>query len=174
MPVSTQHPSMHHLVESPLDDPPARFARRPFYAETVALLRGVRDHDLASLSALCDDDFGIVDVDPSGAARPIRTRAEWVAWFRELFATLDAMDATTDSEILGYHAVRDGALGYSVLEFRQTLAVGPHVATFDCVATIVWKRTEAGWREARWHASVISSDVPEALAAGPGAASTAA
>ncbi len=55
-------------------------------------------------------------------------------------------------------------LGYSVLEFRQSLAIGRHEATFDCVATIIWKRTDSGWREARWHASVVSSDVPAALA----------
>ncbi len=62
-----------------------------------------------------------------------------------------------------YHAVRESGLGYSVLEFRQTLTVGPHTATFDCVATIIWKQTIRGWREARWHASVISSVVPDEL-----------
>jgi ketosteroid isomerase-like protein len=150
-------------VESPLDEPPQQFAAEPFYGETLTLLRSVRDHDFAMLSHLCDDDFGIVDVDPAGNARPIRTRAEWEAWFHELFATLDAMSARTDSIVLDYHAVRESELGYSVLEFRQTLTVGSHTATFDCVATIIWKQTVRGWREARWHASVISSDIPDEL-----------
>ena len=35
----------------------------------------------------------------------------------------------------------------------------------DCVATIVWKKTTRGWREARWHGSVVSSDVPDELQA---------
>lgn len=148
---------------SPLDHPPAHFEEQPFYGETLTLLRSVRDHDFETLAWLCDDDFGIVDVDPSGSARPIRNRREWEAWFHELFATLDSMSAATDSEILDYQAMREDTMGMSVLDFRQSLTVGDLVATFDCVATIVWKQTEQGWREARWHASVISSDVPDEL-----------
>ena len=148
---------------STLDDPPQHFSDSPFFSETLTLLRSVRDHDFDTLAALCDDDFGIVDVDPSGAARPIRDRAAWEAWFHELFATLNAMGGSTDSRIENYQAVAADDLGYSVLDFTQTLTVGDHVASFECVATIVWKRTDAGWREARWHASVISSDVPHEM-----------
>ena len=50
-------------------------------------------------------------------------------------------------------------LGYSVVEFRQYLDVAGVVSTFHCVATIVWKRKHKVWREARWHVSVLSSDV---------------
>jgi len=148
---------------SPLDDPPARFVDTPFFGETVTLLRSVRDHDFDTLAALCDDDFGIVDIDPEGHARPIRDRAGWEAWFRELFATLDAMGATTDSTIDGYQAMVEGTMGYSVLDFTQTLVVGDLRASFECVATIIWKQTGRGWQEARWHASVISSDIPAEL-----------
>jgi ketosteroid isomerase-like protein len=154
------------ITSSPLDTPDPRFADEPFYAETLTLLRSVRDHDFDTLAALCDDDFGIVDVDPAGNARPIRDRVGWEAWFHELFATLDSMQATTDSTITGFQSIATADMAYSVLDFTQTLAVGPHVATFECVATIVWKRTDDGWREARWHASVISSDVPAELHAG--------
>src|SRR6056297_1374965 len=149
---------------SPLENPPAHFLGEPCCAETLILLRSVRDHDFDTLAGLCDDDFGIVDVDPEGNARPIRDRAGWEAWFHELFATLTTMAATTDSTVDDYHAVVDGALGYSVLYFTQTLTVGEHVASFETVATIIWKQTSDGWREARWHASVISSDVPAELA----------
>ena len=146
-----------------LDNPSSDFARQPFYDLTVALLRSVRDHDFATLAALCDDDFGIVDIDVAGTARPIRSRTEWEAWFTTLFATLRSMDATTDSVIRDYRALRQDSLGFGVLEFQQTVQVGSHVATFECVATIVWKLTADGWREARWHASVISSDIPVQL-----------
>jgi hypothetical protein len=146
---------------SQLERPPSQFADQPFYTETIALLRSVRDHDFDTLSELCDDDFGIVDVDPAGAARVIRDRAEWEAWFRELFATLDALHASTDSEILDFRATAHDTMGFSVLEFRQLLAMGEHVATFDCIATIVWKHTPDGWREARWHGSVISAVIPD-------------
>lgn len=148
-----------------LDDPSVAFADQPFYEETLTLLRCVRDRDLATLAALCDDDFGIVDIDVDGTARPIRDRAEWVEWFTTLFATLESMGAATDSLILDYRALSEGALGFGVLEFQQSLTVGRHVATFECVATIIWKLTAEGWREARWHASIISSDVPPELAA---------
>lgn len=146
-----------------LDDSSPAFGDQPFYDETVVLLQSVRDHDFAALSALCDDDFGIVDIDVSGTAHPIRDRAEWEKWFTNLFATLKGMNAATDSLILDYKALRQGALGFGVLEFQQTLTVGHHVATFECVATIIWKLTPQGWREARWHASIISSDIPAAL-----------
>jgi ketosteroid isomerase-like protein len=167
---STLHPpAPRGTSPSPLETPPARFLDAPFFQETLTLLRSVRDHDFDTLAALCDDDFGIVDVDPSGAARPITDRAGWEEWFHELFATLTAMNATTDSTIEDYRAVESTDMGFSVLDFTQTLTVGDLEARFDCVATIVWKRTPDGWREARWHASVISADVPAALR--PGGAS---
>ncbi len=153
-------PVSNDTTRSMLDHDQERFAARSFFSETLTLLRSVRDHDFDTLAALCDDDFGIVDVDPAGAARPIRDRAGWEAWFRELFATLDSMGASTDSRIDDYHAVAGEDLGYSVLDFTQTLTVGDHTASFECIATIIWKKVDAGWREARWHASVISSDVP--------------
>ncbi len=136
----------------------------PYFAQTVELLRSVRNHDFDSLAELCDDDFGIVDLDQSGGSVMIRTRAEWEAWFRRLFSELDAAGADTDSEIIDYQAVAGSELGYSVVEFRQSLSVGGHTGLFDCVATIVWKQTPGGWREARWHVSLLSADIPEALA----------
>ena len=148
---------------SPLDTPNVQFADQPFYSETIELLRCVRDHDFTALATLCDDDFGIVDVDPAGAARVVRDRAGWEAWFHELFATLDALTAATDSEVLDYRAIAHDTMGFSVLEFRQYLTIGDHTATFDCVTTIVWKHTPAGWREARWHGSVVSSIVPDGM-----------
>ena len=136
------------------------FEDQPFYNETVRLLQSIRDRDFDTLAALCDDDFGIIDV---GSERPIRTRGEWERWFTTMFASLDGMGAETSAVILDYQGLRQGALGFGVLEFRQILRAGRHVATADCVATIIWKLTPTGWREARWHASVISSQAPAAL-----------
>ena len=150
---------------SPLDASPVRFADQPFYDETLTLLRSTRDHDFDALAQLCDDDFGIVGIGPSGTPRPIRSRKEWEDWFSSLFSALRAVNADTDTTILDYKAVRSGPFGFSALEYRQTLALEGLVASFECIATIVWKLTPDGWREARWHASVISSDVPEALMA---------
>ena len=145
---------------SPLDRPPTRFAHRPFYVHTLTLLRSVRDRDYATLEHFCDDDFGIVDVAPDGSSRVAHNRLEWERWYHELFAILERLDASTDSEILDYHSVKEGTLGYSVVEFRQSLTIADVTATFDCIATVVWKKTPQGWREARWHGSVVSSDVP--------------
>ena len=41
--------------------------------------------------------------------------------------------------------------------------IGEHTATFECAATIIWKKTKRGWREASWHGSVISSEIPDEL-----------
>jgi ketosteroid isomerase-like protein len=154
------------LPPSPLDGPHPEYQDQPFFAETVALLRAVRDHDFDTLADLCDDDFGIVDIAPDGSGVPIRTRAEWEAWFRDtLFPKLDAMGAHTDSAVTGYQALQRGELGYGVLDFRQTLTVAGLTATFHCIATLIWKHTSDGWKESRWHCSVISSDVPPELLA---------
>ncbi len=148
---------------SQLDVPPAAHTGKPYLNETLTLLRCVRDHDFATLAALCDDDLGIVDIAPSAGNVAIRTRSEWEDWFHTLFSTLDVMGAATDSEVLAYDAVAGTDLGYGVLEFRQSLTVGPDTATFDCIATIVWKRVGERWIESRWHCSVLSSHVPPAL-----------
>lgn len=148
---------------SPLDRPSTPLTGKPFAQETLTLLRSVRDHNYDALAALCDDDFGIVDGDHTGRISIIRTRAEWEQWFRTLFATLGSMGARTDSEVTRYDAQESAAMGFSALEFRQLLGLGEHQATFECVATIVWKRTATGWKEARWHVSIVSADVPEAM-----------
>lgn len=144
----------------------SRWADTPFFSETVELLRSVRDHDFESLAELCDDDFGIVDLDQSGGSVMIRTRTEWEAWFRRLFSELGAVSASTDSEIVDYHASEATDMGFSVVEFRQSLGLGELIAYFDCVATIVWKRTPDGWKEARWHVSLLSSDIPDGFPVG--------
>jgi len=149
---------------SKIDDADASpWAGEPYFAETVTLLRSVRDHDFDTLAALCDDDFGIVDLDQAGQNVMVRTRDDWEEWFRRLFGELDAASATTDSEIVNYGAVSGAELGFSVVEFRQSLSVGEHTGLFDCVATIVWKLTSGGWKEARWHVSLLSADIPDAL-----------
>lgn len=137
------------------------WSNSPFFAETVELLRSVRDHDFDSLADLCDDDFGIVDLDQSGGSVMVRTRPEWENWFRRLFTELDAVGAATDSEILDYQALATDEMGFGVVEFRQSLTLADMKALFDCVATIVWKRTDSGWKEARWHVSLLSTDIPE-------------
>ena len=78
---------------------------------------------------------------------------------------LEQMGARTDSEIIGYDALSRGDLGYGVLDFVQTLTMDGVTARFECIATLIWKRTPLGWRESRWHCSVISCDVPEVMRA---------
>ena len=147
-------------MSSPLDRPYPQFEARPFFAETIELLLSVRDHDFETLAERCDDDFGIVDIAPDGGNVAIRTRAEWEGWFHSLFDQLDTMGAVTDSEIIAYDAVESTDMGFSVLEFRQLLSIGDLVATFDCMTTIVWKRRDDRWLEARRHGSVLASAVP--------------
>ena len=142
----------------------SEWADAPYFDLTVELLRSVRDHDFDTLAARCDDDFGIVDLDQSGGNVMVRTREEWEAWFRRLFSELDAVGAATDSMITNYQALAGQDLGYSVVEFQQSLTLGEHTGLFDCVATIIWKNTPDGWKESRWHVSLLSADIPEALA----------
>lgn len=165
--LATTPPSSSAVKHSSRLDHPSqrRFETQPFFTLTTSLLRAVREHDFDTLATLCDDDAGIVDVDPSGASVMVRTREDWEGWFHGLFAALDGLGAETDSLVRDYRAFVDAGLGWSVLEFDQFLEVGEHVATFHCVATLIWKRTEDGWREARWHCSVLSQDIPDELLA---------
>ncbi|MGB3617019.1 MAG: nuclear transport factor 2 family protein [Catalinimonas sp.] len=134
----------------------------PFLEETHTLFRCVSEHDFDTLADLCDDDFGIVDLNEEGKNVVVDDRAGWENWFRTLFARLKAMNARTDTTIQDYQALQDGNLGYGVVKFRQHLYVGEHTFNFDCVATIIWKRVGDRWKESRWHCSLIKSDLPGA------------
>ena len=132
---------------------------KPFYEKTILLFNYVRDNNFEDLAQLCDDDFGIVDIDTDGGSKMIRNRQEWENWFHELFAKLKAMNARTDTEILAYDAIATQEMGYSVVEFCQRLYVNDKVGKFYCVATIIWKKNSNGkWKEARWHASLLRQE----------------
>jgi hypothetical protein len=140
-----------------LDRPHPEYEERPFFDQTLALLRSVRELDFVSGADLHDADRGIVSVEPAGP--------EWELWFHLLFAHVGALNAATDSEILDYVAIEGPSCGYSVLDFRQSLTSGGLTATFDCLATITWSPAPDGWVAARWQASVISSDIPDGFVA---------
>lgn len=133
----------------------SNFQTKPFYHQTETLFTSVENHDFDTLANLCDDDFGIVDIDPEGKNVIISTRQEWEEWFHTLFKNLDTMNAKTWTDILDYQAIQEDRLGYSVVNFRQNLQVNGHTSKFYCVVTIIWKRVGTEWKESRWHASVI-------------------
>lgn len=129
---------------------------KPFYQETLTLFNSVAKHDFDTLASLCDDDYGIVDLNEEGKNIIIRTRAEWEDWFHTLFQKLDKMQARTWTEVTNYEAVKEDKLGYSVVDFDQLLEVGDQKLRFSCIVTIIWKKTNKGWKEARYHSSLIS------------------
>jgi hypothetical protein len=129
---------------------------QPFFTQTQRLLDCVRDHNFTELAQLCDDDFGIVDLNDEGGSVVIRTRAEWEDWFRTLFAKLDHMQAQTWSEITGYQAVQTTEMGYSVVDFDQLLVFGGKRLRFTCISTIIWKKAGDEWKEARYHSSLLN------------------
>lgn len=128
---------------------------KPFFAETQQLFAHVRDHNFDALAALCDDDFGIIDINAEGGTLVIRNRAEWENWFRSLFTQLDAMQAQTWSEITGYEAAQTAEMGYSVVDFDQMLVFGGKRMRFSCLSTIIWKQVNGAWKEARYHSSLL-------------------
>ncbi|MCU0392504.1 MAG: nuclear transport factor 2 family protein [Thermoflexibacter sp.] len=138
------------------------FEHLPFYNLTINMLECVSTHNFDVLATICDDDFGIIDLDTQGKNVVVANRQEWENWFRSLFAKLDAMQANTHSEILNYQAIQTVDMGYSVVNFCQSLEVGGFIGKFYCVATIIWKRVEQEWKESRWHVSLIRTE-PENL-----------
>jgi hypothetical protein len=57
---------------------------KPFYQETELLFTCVSKHDFDTLADLCDDDFGIIDLDPQGKNVVVHDSAGWENWFRTL------------------------------------------------------------------------------------------
>lgn len=125
----------------------------PFRAETQALLDAVNALNLDALRAMVDDDFGIVDIDPHGRTVVIDSRAQWDTYMAENFAAMRAANAVLSSRVIDYHGVQVDRLGYSVVRFVQRVELANAVIENACVVTIVWKHTDEGWKEARWHCS---------------------
>jgi len=129
---------------------------------TLNLFRYVETKQFEPLAALCDDDFGIVDLDPEGKNVLVRTRSEWEAWFQNLFAQLKQLNAHTYTTITRYNVLPTAEMALVVAEFTQYLVLGQEQHPFDCVVTIVWKKTpENQWQEARWHVSLLERRAPE-------------
>jgi hypothetical protein len=128
---------------------------KPFYQETLTLFKCVEKHDFDTLAALCDDDFGIIDLDTQGKNVVIHDREGWENWFHTLFARLSEANAHTYTEIRDYQALLADSLGYSVVNFDQFLVVQGQTLRFNCMVTIIWKKVGEAWKESRWHCSLI-------------------
>lgn len=133
---------------------PAEVTTKPFFELTQEMLNCVRDFDFGRLSEICDDDYGIVDINTTGGSEIIRDRAGWEAWFRGLFLKLKVMNASTWSEITQYEVVTGENMAYSVVDFDQIFITPEQKLRFGVVATIIWKKTPDGWKEARYHSSL--------------------
>ena len=134
---------------------PDAWHSQPFFDQTVEMLDCVRDHHFERLAELCDDDFGIIDINPEGGSEIIRDRSGWEKWFKSLFQQLKAMQATTWSEITRYEALQRTDMGYSVVDFDQRLLVGEKDMRFSVIATIIWKLEDGEWKESRYHSSLV-------------------
>lgn len=128
---------------------------KPFFDLTVEMLDCVRDHRFSRLAEICDDDFGIVDINTEGGSEIIRDRQGWENWFRSLFEQLNTIQAVTWSEITHYEALQREELGYSVVDFDQIFIAGEKKLRFSVIATIIWKRAGNQWKESRYHSSLI-------------------
>lgn len=135
------------------------FYQKPFFHLTKIMLDYVRDHNYEILTRICDDDYGIIDINPNGECEIIRNRADWESWFKDLFSQLNQMDAVIWREITRYEAVKKPDMGYSVVDFDQYLILGNKKMKFQIIATIIWKKENGEWKEARYHGSLI--DVKE-------------
>ena len=133
------------------------YETKPFYRETRAMLDAVNALDLETLRGLVDDDYGIVDIDPEGHSVVIESKEAWDAYMARNMAAMRAAGAQLDSEIVDYDGEVGESFGYSVVHFRQSVTLGGNTLDNHCVATIVWKNTDDGWKEARWHCSLKSA-----------------
>jgi hypothetical protein len=128
---------------------------KPFFSLTKEMLDCVRDHNFDRLSQICDDDFGIIDINTQAGSEIIRDRAGWENWFKGLFVQLDEMNATTWSEITRYEALEKTDMGYCVVDFDQIFIAGEQKFRFSVIATIIWKKENEVWKESRYHSSMV-------------------
>ena len=127
----------------------------PFFDLTFAMFDCVSTHDFSRLAQICDDDYGIIDINPEGGSEVIRDREGWENWFKSLFARLEQMNAETWSEITHYEYLKSDNMGYSVVNFDQILKVNDQTHRFAVLATIIWKKEGSEWKESRYHSSLI-------------------
>lgn len=134
---------------------PHQWLNKPFFGLTREMLECVSEHNYERLSSICDDDFGIIDINTEGGSEVIRDKKGWQEWFKTLFAKLKAMNAETWSEITRYESMLKTDMGMSVVDFDQMFVVGEKRMRFSVIATIVWKLEDGTWKEARWHSSLL-------------------
>ncbi len=142
------------IAEIPKLNYPKEWHDMPLFDLTVEMLGCVRDHNFDRLSEICDDDYGIIDINTEGGSEIIRDREGWENWFQGLFTNLDKMQATTWSEITNYEVSTTGDMAYSVVDFDQVFIVGDKKMRFGVIATIIWKKVGDDWKEARYHSSL--------------------
>jgi hypothetical protein len=134
---------------------PAHFHQKPFFDLTVEMLDCVSKHNFERLAEICDDDYGIIDIDVDGGSKVIRDRKGWEDWFQGLFPKLNAMHAQTWSEITHYESVKMMDMGYGVVDFNQILQLPDKKLAFKVIATIIWKFQDGEWKESRYHSSML-------------------
>ncbi|MCA1762906.1 MAG: nuclear transport factor 2 family protein [Flavobacteriales bacterium] len=127
----------------------------PFFDLTADMLTCVSEHDFSKLAEICDDDFGIIDINPEGGSEIIRDRSGWENWFKGLFSELKKRNAQTWSEITNYEAIKSEKMGYGVVDFDQIFIDGEHRLKFSVIATIIWKKVDGKWLESRYHSSLV-------------------
>jgi hypothetical protein len=133
----------------------SKISTKPFFDLTVRMLNDVRDHNFDDLAEICDDDFGIIDINTEGGSEVIRDREGWEKWFKGLFKQLDEMKAQTWSEITNYESIVKTDMGYSVVDFDQILIAFGKRMRFSVIATIIWKKEGDTWKESRYHSSLL-------------------
>jgi len=133
--------------------------RYQLYQPTEALLQAVNELDLPKLRNMVDDDFGIVDVDPNGDPVVINDQEEWEAYMHKNMLAMQELQAELSFEIGEYHERVSPDMALVVVRFEQHVKVPEQPAMkHPCIATVVWKKTDEGWKEARWHCSRLRSE----------------
>ena len=132
--------------------------KHQLYQHTERLLSAVNQLDLPKLRNMVDDDFGIVDVDPEGNPIVINTMEEWESYMEKNMLTMQQLHARLSYEIDEYHENVSDSMAYVVVRFVQQVHIPEkQEMSHSCIATVVWKKTEDGWKEARWHCSRLPS-----------------
>lgn len=127
----------------------------PLRTQTEELFAAVNDLDRIRVERLSRPAAGSLDINPEGRTSWVPDRMAWSVYMGQHMAEMQRRDARLRTEILDYRGQVAGDLGWSHVHYRQHVRVDDLTSANECIATIVWERSDDRWHAVRWHATTV-------------------
>jgi len=95
------------------------FKKTPFFEFMLPMFNSGRDFNHDHSATICDDDFGITDINTITDSKIIRARHGLGKWFKGLFPNLKDLSSITWSKITHHETLQSKDMGHCVVYFDQ-------------------------------------------------------